>query len=329
MPQRTCDECGHEVSSPQPTARYCSTPCRKIANRRLAGESYHRRKDEIAARRRITRPPRACGVCSSEFVPRRVDSRFCSAKCAKWFDNHVGKGICSTDGCDKPLRAKGYCAYHYKRFVNPPSKVDVACPTCGTVTQKRNSGSSTRLYCSLKCRPLRFGVTRKSKALVHVGPSDAVTWLPPQHPVIAGVAKQHARTWYCGDCVWCGASFVHSQPMSKFCSGQCQRKQMRARRRAREAGASGCYTWTEVARKWIDNGKVCHYCRQHFDLSHIEPDHVVPLSRGGSDSIVNVVPSCHGCNCDKRDLMLDEWPEDRARRVLPPLAGLAARLIAA
>lgn len=231
----------------------------------------------------------------------------------------MSQRICDVHGCGRPCLARGFCSKHYPR---KRQTVEVECPTCGTVTQKRDNGASTRSYCSLKCRPLRSDRQRMSKALVHVGPSSSVTWLPPQHPVIAGTSRPRPRVWYCGDCAWCGAAFVHSQPASRFCSSQCVKRQARARRRAREAGAVGCYTWAEVARKWMDNGKVCHYCRAPFALADIEPDHVVPLSKGGSDSIVNVVPSCHGCNCDKRDLMLNDWPADRARRGLPPLAGL-------
>jgi 5-methylcytosine-specific restriction endonuclease McrA len=43
----------------------------------------------------------------------------------------------------------------------------------------------------------------------------------------------------------------------------------------------------------------------------------VPLSRGGSNSITNILPACRRCNGDKRDLSLDEWTADRRRRNLP------------
>lgn len=53
-----------------------------------------------------------------------------------------------------------------------------------------------------------------------------------------------------------------------------------------------------------------------MQVNEFEPDHVIPLSRGGSNSITNVVPACKPCNSGKRDLLLSEWYADRARRGL-------------
>lgn len=44
----------------------------------------------------------------------------------------------------------------------------------------------------------------------------------------------------------------------------------------------------------------CAYC----DAKATTFDHVVPLSRGGSNDIENLVPACLGCNSAKRDRSL-------------------------
>jgi 5-methylcytosine-specific restriction endonuclease McrA len=75
------------------------------------------------------------------------------------------------------------------------------------------------------------------------------------------------------------------------------------------------WAWAEVSRIWIGIGRVCAYCEQH--TTDYEPDHVIPLSRGGSNSITNIVPCCKACNSDKRDLPLLDWYADRHRRGLP------------
>jgi 5-methylcytosine-specific restriction endonuclease McrA len=43
----------------------------------------------------------------------------------------------------------------------------------------------------------------------------------------------------------------------------------------------------------------CVYCGNSYDLSQLSIDHVHPRSRGGKDTLSNVVCACKGCNQDK------------------------------
>lgn len=43
----------------------------------------------------------------------------------------------------------------------------------------------------------------------------------------------------------------------------------------------------------------CLYCNQQFSKTHLTMDHVVPVSRGGKTSWVNVVSACRECNTKK------------------------------
>lgn len=119
-------------------------------------------------------------------------------------------------------------------------------------------------------------------------------------------------------CAWCGVAYLFDLHVggvpALHCSGRCARKRRESRRRAREHGAPGSFTWAEVVRIYLALGG-CAYCGQRTEA--LEPDHVLPLSKGGSNSITNVVPACRACNCDKRDLLLPEWYADRDRRGLP------------
>src|ERR1019366_2579273 len=66
-----------------------------------------------------------------------------------------------------------------------------------------------------------------------------------------------------------------------------------ARHDARRRGASGSHTipeWLAVRRIFHER---CAYCGTKTDL---EQDHVVPISRGGSNAIENILPSCPSCN---------------------------------
>lgn len=51
-------------------------------------------------------------------------------------------------------------------------------------------------------------------------------------------------------------------------------------------------------------GCVCTYCGSD---SSITVDHVVPLSKGGTNEIDNLTPACKPCNSSKRDRLLGEW----------------------
>lgn len=49
----------------------------------------------------------------------------------------------------------------------------------------------------------------------------------------------------------------------------------------------------------------CAYCGERG--GRLECDHVVPVSRGGSNDDANLVTACMPCNRSKRDKLLSEW----------------------
>lgn len=63
---------------------------------------------------------------------------------------------------------------------------------------------------------------------------------------------------------------------------------------------------THTAEQWEKLVLFCGTCvlcsgkamKPHHWLTR---DHILPLSRGGSDSIENIQPACHRCNCAKQD----------------------------
>jgi 5-methylcytosine-specific restriction endonuclease McrA len=62
---------------------------------------------------------------------------------------------------------------------------------------------------------------------------------------------------------------------------------------------------TLTTRQWLDcliaQGWRCAYCGKPH-LEHVEEltmDHVIPLSRGGANTIENIVPACRACNRSK------------------------------
>jgi len=68
---------------------------------------------------------------------------------------------------------------------------------------------------------------------------------------------------------------------------------------------------SEVAQLAERDGWDCHYCSQPLsgkpDRPHPHVDHVIPKSRGGSESLGNKVLSCPTCNCSKGARTPEEW----------------------
>lgn len=67
----------------------------------------------------------------------------------------------------------------------------------------------------------------------------------------------------------------------------------KCRRRARLAGGGGSHTIAERQEKFAKLGNICFYCGTGGKLTI---DHDVPIARGGSDNIGNILPACGSCN---------------------------------
>jgi hypothetical protein len=221
--------------------------------------------------------------------------------------------LCTIDDCTKPHRAKGMCGTHYNRQSPTSHKmVTYQCDGCGKACEKEASRLNRypTLYCTPRCKTEHQWADRwLTEGASCALPADhwarwygkASAWKPP--------LTQRG-------CDWCGETYTQANSIHTTCSARCRVRAKRARRRAKERNAHGTYTWAEVTHLWIGINRCCAYCNE--PVTTYEPDHVIPLSKGGSNSITNVVPSCPLCNSDKRDLLLTEWYADRQRRQLPP-----------
>lgn len=75
----------------------------------------------------------------------------------------------------------------------------------------------------------------------------------------------------------------------------------RAHRR-RRAHIQNSDLWQEVLAL---HGERCYYCGRTD--RPLEPEHKIPMSRGGTDALDNLVPSCHPCNMSKKDKTVEEY----------------------
>lgn len=81
---------------------------------------------------------------------------------------------------------------------------------------------------------------------------------------------------------------------------------IRDRRRAAERETAGPHRftltdWLAVLRHYRHR---CAYCGV---AGRLEKEHIIPISRGGRDTVGNVVPACFSCNRGKGRMLLTEW----------------------
>jgi len=74
--------------------------------------------------------------------------------------------------------------------------------------------------------------------------------------------------------------------------------------RARRIAAVGSFTGAEWHALLDRSGNVCAYCGRAGPL---EADHRMPLARGGTNYIDNIVPSCRSCNGAKHKMTEEEF----------------------
>lgn len=146
------------------------------------------------------------------------------------------------------------------------------------------------------------------------------TSLPPGKRRCLGCRRANSQRGRLVRCARCGVNFRSSHAGARFCSpgcwyasGECGNRAPtipsewtgRQKRQWLRAIAPGL-TWERRQRLldgWVRAGVGCAYC----DGPCESVDHVVPLSRGGTNHEGNLAPCCLHCNSSKCDLLLVEW----------------------
>ena len=77
------------------------------------------------------------------------------------------------------------------------------------------------------------------------------------------------------------------------------------RYKARKLGAEGTHTHEQFLGVVFSFGYRCLKCGNTFSAKELTKDHIIPLTRGGSNYISNIQPLYHPCNSGKRDKIAD------------------------
>lgn len=178
--------------------------------------------------------------------------------------------------------------------------------TCGLCADSFMPKRSDSTYCSPEC----------SRQATCVRRNGSYAW------------KDNTR-----DCVWCGDSFRPVRNDALTCSAACGRRRSyalardeiirkssewnkssanrkficaanKAKRRARSGQKYkfSARDWRRLVNRF--SGR-CAYCDELCD--NLTLDHVVPVTRGGSHGVGNILPACPSCNFSKQDKLLTEW----------------------
>lgn len=237
--------------------------------------------------------------------------------------NDVSQRTCTIDGCERSHLARGMCSSHYGAWhrringrTNNRSSFEIRCIVCGA---SHLASRPEAKFCSDVCKGQHYSATMRRKSK-----------LPVTHPVMLLIAEAKAAAkvkrvkprveWRTArECPGCACRFTPIRtPNAICCSARCARKVAKRRRRAREHGALGSWTWAQFMRIAKQFDYCCAYCGEKPD--RLDPDHVRPLARGGFDSPANLLPTCLMCNSSKGSMTLTEWAAWLSARDLPPRA---------
>lgn len=94
---------------------------------------------------------------------------------------------------------------------------------------------------------------------------------------------------------------------AKAREGNRERYRAYSRNRYALTWSNGTHTADDVIQQYDKQGGLCYWCSNPVNqLYHV--DHVIPVSRGGSNSPENLVIACPSCNQRKSDLLpFIEW----------------------
>jgi endogenous inhibitor of DNA gyrase (YacG/DUF329 family) len=233
---------------------------------------------------KIERPCAYCGktVLRSPSDIRRTKKSYCSVACT--------------------LAAK---TEHWMADSNPNwvAKTESQCVYCGKVIV--HSVNLHREYCSKKC----FDDSRKQRI------TRVCAQCGKEFERIPANLRQHAEKFCSRECMGISMS-LHRTGANNPCwkggkdgrpsANPSRQSEYYHQRRAREGGCTvNDFTkeqWLEVLEAFNYH---CAYCLKPLDA--VDREHMTPISRGGDNTLSNIVPSCRSCNVKKNDRTLLEY----------------------
>ena len=150
---------------------------------------------------------------------------------------------------------------------------------CGTTFEAKTVGGHPKRFCSARCQ-------QRAWCLAH----------PEQVAVLNARKHKKYRTSHPGEKARYNRAWRASRPGINV--------HYINRRRAMKFANGGVHTLEEWQEKIVAFDNRCAYCGLQKQLTR---DHAIPLSRGGTDDIENIVPACKSCNSSKKAKTMFEF----------------------
>lgn len=276
-----------------------SKACNKCGEVKSLSE-FHKKLDGHQPSCKVCRAGGAtveCVECGCQF-PRRKYVRICS------------------DECERRRRARLNGESAAARRSKRPDRVLPPCPECGKAVVYSGMGALPK-FCSQKCKTrVHSRRMRRRIALVDLAERACrecgVSFKPTRSDGVycskrcyyRGNGKRPKFTRELRTCIECGVEYEAWRHDQRFCKPKCAFLfHGRARQNRSRTGAASPYFDREIFER---DGWMCWLCNEPVDPSLSRKDrrgatidHVIPLSRGGSDEADNVRLAHWGCNNEK------------------------------
>jgi predicted nucleic acid-binding Zn ribbon protein len=94
------------------------------------------------------------------------------------------------------------------------------------------------------------------------------------------------------NCARCSKSLVGKKANAVYCSKTCKSMDHNFKHRSKTRVLSTA----RRAEIWKRDGEQCYLCQKPISLRELEIDHLIPVSKNGSNSPTNLAASCSRCN---------------------------------
>jgi 5-methylcytosine-specific restriction endonuclease McrA len=195
--------------------------------------------------------------------------------------------LCTIDGCERPLRARGWCATHWARWRKHGDSLFTMMPNRGqgkdpVAHREAQARYRERHREALRAQGRTYSAAHRAESNARRMASKAAN--PAKHTAAnQRYYREHREAVLARIEVW------------RLQNPERKRGYLR-QRRARLRGDAGQITAAEWQAVLAAYHHCCAYCGASGPL---EQDHVIPVARGGRHTMHNVVPACRSCNATK------------------------------